>query len=533
MKRVYTLYRVSTLKQVDIVKDDIPMQKISCHEFAERQGDWQIIKEYEEKGISGSKVSAEKRDAIQDLKDAAAKKEFDVLLVFMFDRLGRIENETPFVLQWFVEHGIEVWSVNEGQQRFDNHVDNLLNYIRFWQASGESKKTSIRVKTRLEQMTEEGIYTGGSVPYGYTLAFKGRKNKKGIDMKDLVPDVEEALTVRRIFNLVTAEGYGSHQIAQMLNKEGRRTHGGAEFKSNNILRILKNEIYIGYLTNGTARSERIEPYRIIDDDIFNQAQRFLRERSNQNELKRTIAMNNKGRTLLSGNIYCAHCGSRLASSRYNEGYMRKDGTLSHKGYCRYVCYHRSRGLNDCDGATTYNADKIDAAVMALMKNIFDHISGSPQEDQIQNMYEDMLKENHQRQIHLDASLLKNRKQLELLQSEIGKTLIGDSVYTIDDLTSALTAVKEKISSDESELKALKDEDAIKKAYIDSIMPEYRRFKSWGEQFEQVSLATKKVIASQLFSRVEVGKGYKVKVEINMTYRRFLEEWSGEKVEMIL
>ena len=93
MKRVYTLYRVSTLKQVDIVKNDIPMQKISCHEFADRQGDWQIVKEYEEKGISGSKVSAEKRDAIQDLKEAAQKKEFDVLLVFMFDRLGRIENE--------------------------------------------------------------------------------------------------------------------------------------------------------------------------------------------------------------------------------------------------------------------------------------------------------------------------------------------------------------------------------------------------------------------------------------------------------
>ena len=107
-------------------------------------------------------------------------------------------------------------------------------------------------------------------------------------MKDLSPDPEESETVRRIFRLVTTEGYGSHQIAQMLNKEGKRTHGGAEFKSNNILRILKNEIYIGYLTNGTARSDRIEDYRIIDDDMFNQAQRFLRERSNRNELKRTI-----------------------------------------------------------------------------------------------------------------------------------------------------------------------------------------------------------------------------------------------------
>ena len=54
-----------------------------------------------EKGISGYKVSAEDRDQIQELKIAAERGEFDVLLVFMFDRLGRRDDETPFVLRWF------------------------------------------------------------------------------------------------------------------------------------------------------------------------------------------------------------------------------------------------------------------------------------------------------------------------------------------------------------------------------------------------------------------------------------------------
>ena len=67
MKRVYTLYRVSTTRQVDIIKDDIPMQRIACHDIADRFPDWEIVKEFEEKGISGYKVSAEDRDAIQDL----------------------------------------------------------------------------------------------------------------------------------------------------------------------------------------------------------------------------------------------------------------------------------------------------------------------------------------------------------------------------------------------------------------------------------------------------------------------------------
>ena len=60
-KRVYCLYRVSTKGQVE--KDDIPMQKQYCREFAESQG-WSIIKEFAEKGVSGFKVAAADRDAI-------------------------------------------------------------------------------------------------------------------------------------------------------------------------------------------------------------------------------------------------------------------------------------------------------------------------------------------------------------------------------------------------------------------------------------------------------------------------------------
>ena len=36
-----------------------------------------------------------------------------------------------------------------------------------------------------------------------------------------------------------------------------------------------------------------------------------------------------------------------------------------------------------------------------------------------------------------------------------------------------------------------------------------------------------MIACQLFSRVEVGKGYRIKVTMNMTYRQFVSEWGGD------
>lgn len=127
------------------------MQRKDCRKFAESMG-WEIVQEEQEAGVSGFKVSAADREAIIRLKEDALKDRFDILLVFMFDRLGHKEDETPFIVEWFVSHGIAVWSVKEGEQRFDQHVDFLMNYIRFWQASGESKKTSIRTKTALEQL---------------------------------------------------------------------------------------------------------------------------------------------------------------------------------------------------------------------------------------------------------------------------------------------------------------------------------------------------------------------------------------------
>ena len=192
--RVCCLYRVSTDKQVNFNSNheaDLPMQRKACHKFAEAKG-WVIVHEEQEEGVSGHKVRAEARDKLQIIKDHARKGKFDILLVFMFDRIGRIADETPFVVEWFVRNGIRVWSTQEGEQRFDNHTDKLLNYIRFWQADGESEKTSVRTRTSLRQLVEEGHFKGGSAPYGYDLMKSGRINKRKHELYELHVNEREA-----------------------------------------------------------------------------------------------------------------------------------------------------------------------------------------------------------------------------------------------------------------------------------------------------------------------------------------------------
>jgi len=244
-ERVYCLYRVSTAKQVDHDEQnqaDIPMQRKACREFAERMG-WTIVREEQENGVSGFKVSAADRDKIQLIKEHAKEGKFDIFLVFMFDRIGRIAEETPFILEDLFASGVRIWSVNEGEQRFDSHVDFLTNYIRFWQASGESKKTSIRTKTALGQMVQEGRFRGGTAPYGYHLEKSGVINKRKHEVNKLVIDEEEAEVVRMMFNLCVSAGYGRWRLAMFLNDKGIKTRNGTNWHDASVGAILHNVMY--------------------------------------------------------------------------------------------------------------------------------------------------------------------------------------------------------------------------------------------------------------------------------------------------
>ena len=121
MKRVGCLYRVSTKKQV--YENDIPVQKTACRDFIDKKIDWVLEKEYIELGVSGYKLSSTKRDILQEIKNDVLNNKIDILLVFMFDRIGRKDDETPFVVEWLIKNGIEVWSVNEGQRKIENIVE--------------------------------------------------------------------------------------------------------------------------------------------------------------------------------------------------------------------------------------------------------------------------------------------------------------------------------------------------------------------------------------------------------------------------
>ena len=48
----------------------------------------------------GFKISANDRDAIQDIKKMADCIEFDIFVIYMSDNLGRIADETPLIVSY-------------------------------------------------------------------------------------------------------------------------------------------------------------------------------------------------------------------------------------------------------------------------------------------------------------------------------------------------------------------------------------------------------------------------------------------------
>ena len=146
-----------------------------------------------------------------------------------------------------------------------------MNYIRYWQASGESIKTSIRTRTRIEQLTEEGHYTGGIVAFGYKRVQKGRLNKKNQAVCDLEINEEEAAVVRLIFQKYVYEGYGAKRICNYLVEHNIMGRNGKNIPNITIGRMIRNKGYTGYLINGNVEKECPE-LRIIEPELFEKAQ---------------------------------------------------------------------------------------------------------------------------------------------------------------------------------------------------------------------------------------------------------------------
>ncbi len=149
MKRAVIYARVSTLRQ------DESMQLNDLRELAKRH-EWDIVTEYIDRGVSGSKESREELDKM--MKDATRKK-FDVVMVWKFDRFARSMKHLVTALEQFRILGIDFVSHQEAVDTATPMGIAMFGMIAVM-AQFERELIRERVRAGLENAKRKGVQLG-------------------------------------------------------------------------------------------------------------------------------------------------------------------------------------------------------------------------------------------------------------------------------------------------------------------------------------------------------------------------------------
>lgn len=473
-KKVRTLLRVSSRQQLH--DNDIPIQRAEAEQYILSRPDWQFDKEYIEKAVSAYKNSVKDREVLQTILSDAKEHQFDILLTYMSDRIGRQE-EYSFYVAALNRLGIEVWTIKDGQLKTGDHTDKLLNYIRFWQNEGESKKTSMRVRDNQIELVKSGKFVGGKAPFGYRLIPSGIISSHGRLLKKLEIVEENAAIVRQIYSLAIHQGMGYGKIANTLNEEGVPPIAADKWKPATIACILKNPIYMGYYAlnrrinhgsftrldrkNWIYSREQIPELVIISKQDWEKAQEIREARKAkinaskvqallQDKSPSAVPFRTSGRLSLIGLAYCGYCGKKLKNGSYYNHWQIKSGEKRTSFTGRYLCPEK------CTQRSCYSQNYLEGAVWKAMERILNSIKNI-------NITEDIEQLSLQTQQKLKKNINTIQKQKETLQLDISAlekkipdAIRGNYFFTPEKLSSILKEKEQAILHLQEEEQQLTD-----------------------------------------------------------------------------
>jgi DNA invertase Pin-like site-specific DNA recombinase len=523
-KRVRTLLRVSSKQQLH--DDDIPVQRAEAEEYIKKRPDWQFDKEYIEKAVSAYKNGVEDREVLQQILADAKQHQFDVLLAYMSDRIGRQE-EYSFYVAALNQVGIEVWTIKDGQLKTEEHVDKLLNYIRFWQNEGESKKTSMRVKDNQRELVKSGKFVGGKAPFGYKLVPSGEISNHGRLLKKLVIVEEDAAIVRKIYEYVIYQGMGYEKISKQLNKEGIKAVTTDKWKSGTIASILKNPIYMGYfainrrINHGSfTRLDRkdwiysehqIPELVIIPQPMWEKAQEIRESRkdtitaskernSKAYEEEHNIPFTTSGKLALIGLACCKYCGARLKNSSYSNHWTTKAGDKKSSFIGRYKC------PNECSPRYNYSQAYLEDSVFEVVEGYMEKLKGVNIDEELQKMKEQQ-KAGVEKEL---KAIIKERNTLKAdiatLEEKIPEAIRGDYYFSVEKLSELIKDKESKLEALDTKEKAISEKlskNQISNVDVDKFIG---LVPNWREVFASADIATKRMLLSSIIDRIDVGDG---------------------------
>ncbi len=279
-----------------------------------------IADEYVDDGWSGAVPLSARPAGRQLLEDAEAGK-FPEVLVYRLDRLGRSLSTLIEAHDALARLGVTVRSTTEP---FDTSTPIGKFVFQLLASIAELERATIAERMALgrNRKIAEGRWTGGPIPFGYTLD----EERRLIPSAVVVPGagMTEADIAREVFRTI-ADGGTTVEVCRRLNALGvptaRRYGSGATvtvgemWRPSRINSMVRNPVYKGLHVVKTRQGliER-RVWALIDERTWQAANEQLPK-------NRSLPKSNaQRRNLLRGLITCGSCGARyVGTPKYGPG----------------------------------------------------------------------------------------------------------------------------------------------------------------------------------------------------------------------
>lgn len=471
--RVAAYARVSTDKEDQ--SNSLSSQRNYFAEFITSHENWKLSNVYYDEGISGTQTK--KRTGFNQMIQDALNGELDLIITKEVCRFARNTVDTLSYTRQLKEAGVGVIFTIDNIDTRDSDGELRLTIMASI-AQEESRKTSERVRWGQKRQMEKGVVFGRDL-LGYTV----HNGKLSINE-------EEVPVVKAIFHKYVNEGKGTHVIARELMEEGMRPKRIALWSNTVILRVLRNEKYVGdllqkktytpnYLTHAKKYNHGEEDMvylknhhePIINRELWTRTQEELKRRSPSEEQK----SKHSNRYWCSGKIRCAECGSRFVSrtkklkngevyrawrchSAANHGALKKDADGKNIG-----CDNSSINERSLKTCMHYCITLVQGEKDTLKKEILEEIS---------KLQKEAVKEMSSKKIQKKIEKLETKKRQSIdlmLEGLITKEdLKKQTDWYNEELESLNIQLAEALSKDKVQSRQVNDMEQYIKA-LDEIM----------------------------------------------------------------
>lgn len=496
-----------------------------------------MVREYIEPGVSGYKKSFHDREEIQMALEDAKRGVYDILLVFSLERIGRREDELPTIWKILKSRNVELWSICDGGQVKNEELgDRIAFNVKAVIAQSQSEKTNQFVSEKHKQMAEDGLFRGGTAPYGYRLVKSGVYNKKKKELEIPIISEDTVHHVYQMYMLVYEQGWGSNRIAKHFNSPEVNIPSptGGKWSTGVINFILRNPIYKGYPAYGKRKTvikmddsddrytmehrqtmtlpnewilskQQIPELVIVPETIWDKVQQIRSKRSPQNISDPNIEKIKvtKSPLLFVGMIKCGHCDSPLTTTYNAKKYTLADGTIKKWRSAKYRCSGKALAKIHCDGQTLYSPNCIEDVILDEIYMRLDQLAKVDMTAEINKL--------RMKSVDTDTDKLKNKQkeleqkysELTTLKGEVVKALMGQSAFKPEMLNELIN---------DKEVNGLEE---LKK-----------HIPVWREVFEKADHDKKKMMLQTIIESITVYKD-RIQVKPKMVIDTFISAFSGQ------